>query len=32
MQQLDLFNNESGNKVAVLRPKQQQPENKKKNR
>jgi DNA-binding transcriptional MerR regulator len=29
MQQLDLFNTESGNKVAVIRPKQKQPENKK---
>jgi DNA-binding transcriptional MerR regulator len=28
MQQLDLFNSESGNKVAVVRPKKQQPENK----
>jgi DNA-binding transcriptional MerR regulator len=29
MQQLDLFNSESGNKVAVIRPKQHQSENKK---
>src|SRR5215467_5033908 len=28
MQQLDLFNDETGKKVAVIRPKKQQPENK----
>ncbi|HEY2728065.1 MAG TPA: hypothetical protein VGI61_12890 [Parafilimonas sp.] len=29
MEQLDLFNSESGNKVAVIRPKQHQSKNKK---